>query len=450
MGSQLSSPVPSPSPAEVREVLGSSVQVTGSEMVLDLDASQGSTLVDAVDGAAYLDMFTFFASSPIGLNHPGIVDDPEFAQRLLRAAATKPPNAVAHTAEYAEFVATFRRVFGDADLPHLFFIEGGAAAVENALKVAFDWKSRQNEAAGRSPELGSQVLHLREAFHGRSGYTLSLTNTSAVKVARFPKFDWPRIDNPYLRPDHDIAEAEDRAIAQAEEAFRAHPHDIACFLAEPIQGEGGDHHFRPEFLQRMQHLVHDNDALFVLDEVQTGAGLTGTPWAYQQLGLAPDVVAFGKKIQTGGIMAGRRVDEIPDHVFAVPSRIASTWAGGLADMVRSTRMMEVIERDGLIEGAARTGAHLLGRLEQLTAAHAALTDPRGRGLMCAVSLPDASTRARLVELMRTTERVLVFPCGDRSVRFRPALNVTNDEIDQAVDALDRTLGVVNAEEAAGN
>src|SRR5690349_5087292 len=181
-----------------------------------------------------------------------------------------------------DFVDAFARVLGDPAMPHLFFIEGGALAVENALKCAFDWKSRHNEMRGRSPELGSRVLHLTRAFHGRGGYTLSLTNTDQVKTERFPKFDWPRIEVPAITfplSEHlpEVVAAEQRALAQAEAAFRAYPHDIACFLAEPIQGEGGDNHMRPEFLQAMQRLCQDNDALFVLDEVQTGVGLTGTP-----------------------------------------------------------------------------------------------------------------------------------------------------------------------------
>ena len=210
----------------------------------------------------------------------------------------------------ARFVETFARVLGDPALPHLFFVDGGALAVENALKVAFDWKSRHNEAHGIDPDLGTKVLHLRGAFHGRSGYTLSLTNTDPNKVARFPKFDWPRIDAPYLRPGADMDAVEAESLRQARAAFEAHPHDIACFIAEPIQGEGGDRHFRPQFFAAMRELCDEFDALLIFDEVQTGCGMTGTPWAYQQLGVTPDVVAFGKKTQVCGVMAGGRVDEV--------------------------------------------------------------------------------------------------------------------------------------------
>ena len=267
--------------------------------------------MDARTGERYLDMFTFFASSALGMNHPALADDEDFRAELAQAAVNKPSNSDVYSVPMARFVDTFARVLGDPALPHLFFVDGGALAVENALKVAFDWKSRHNEARGIDPELGTKVLHLRGAFHGRSGYTLSLTNTDPNKVARFPKFDWPRIDAPYIRPDADMDAVEAESLRQARAAFEAHPHDIACFIAEPIQGEGGDRHFRPQFFAAMRELCDEYDALLIFDEVQTGCGLTGTPWAYQQLGVAPDVVAFGKKTQVCGIMAGRRVDEVP-------------------------------------------------------------------------------------------------------------------------------------------
>lgn len=432
-------------PRQVQEVLGRHLLVDGFSLVLDTRKSHGSWFVDARTGESYLDLYTFFASAPLGANPPGVVDDPEFQALLAEVASNKPANSDVYTTHLAEFAETFSRVLGDPALPHLFFVEGGALAVENALKTAFDWKSRRNEAAGRSPDLGTKVLHLTRAFHGRSGYTMSLTNTDPVKVARYPQFDWPRIDVPavvFPLEEHleQVEAAERHALDQARAAFEAAPHDIAAFIAEPIQGEGGDNHLRPEFLQAMQALCHEHDALFVLDEVQTGVGLTGTPWAYQQLGLEPDIVAFAKKVQVGGIMAGRRVDEVADNVFAVPSRINSTWGGGLVDMVRSRRLLEIIERDGLFAHAAATGAWLGDQLRALQARHpGTVTNARGRGLMCAFDLPDGQARNTAVRALREDEKVLVLPCGERSIRLRPALDVTQDELGHGIRAVDAVL-----------
>lgn len=429
-------------PDRVHEVLARSLLVDGFDFVLDLARSTGSYLYDARDGRRYLDMFTFFASSALGMNHPALADDQQFRAELAQAALNKPSNSDVYSVPMARFVQTFARVLGDPALPHLFFVDGGALAVENALKVAFDWKSRFNEARGIDPALGTRVLHLRGAFHGRSGYTLSLTNTKPVTVARFPKFDWPRIDAPFLRPGLDgaaMAALEAESLRQARAAFESHPHDIACFVAEPIQGEGGDRHFRPEFFTAMRELCDEHDALLIFDEVQTGCGLTGTPWAYQQLGVQPDVVAFGKKTQVCGIMAGRRVDEVSDNVFAVSSRVNSTWGGNLADMVRARRILEVIEADGLFDRAAERGAHLHARLDELAGDFPGLVlDPRGRGLMCAFSLPSTADRDELIRLL-WRRAVIVLPSGHDGVRFRPALTVSRAEIDAAASAIRAAL-----------
>jgi L-lysine 6-transaminase len=435
-------------PEDVHEVLARHVLTDGMKLVLDLQRSSGCQLVDARSGETYLDLYTFFASAPLGLNPPGLVDDPTFMAELAAVAANKPANPDMYSTAYAEFVETFSRVLGDPALPHLFFVEGGALAVENALKVAFDWKSRQNEAAGRSPELGTKVIHLTKAFHGRSGYTLSLTNTEPNKTARFPKFDWPRVDVPAITfplADHlaEVEAAERHALDQIRAAFAAHPHDIAAFIAEPIQGEGGDNHIRGEFFAAVKELVHEHDALMIFDEVQTGGGTTGSPWAYQQLGVTPDIVAFAKKVQVGGIMAGGRVDEVSDNVFAVSGRINSTWGGGLADMVRSTRILEIIEAQGLIEAAGTKGRRFLGELELLVTFHAGyLSNARGRGLFLALDLPSAADRDELVRDLHDAEHVIVLPCGGRSVRFRPALSVSEDEIDSAIAALARSVARV--------
>jgi len=433
-------------PDEVHERLAEHMLVDGFPIVLDLAKSHGSRLVDARDSTEYLDFYTFFGSAPLGMNPPGLFDDPTTRSELVEAAANKPANAEVPTVQLAEFVTTFTRVLGDPALPHLFLIEGGALAVENALKCAFDWKSRRNEAAGRSPELGTRVLHLRHAFHGRSGYTLSLTNTDPVKTDRYPKFDWPRISSPAVRfplEAHraEVEAAEELALAEAKAAFEAYPHDIACFVAEPIQCEGGDRHLRSEFLLAVQDLCHQYDALFVIDEVQTGAGATGTPWCYQQLGLAPDLVAFGKKVQLGGVMAGRRVDEVAENVFRTPGRIDSTWGGNLTDMVRSRRLLQLVEQTGAIANAATVGQHLLARLVELEQAWPkAVSNARGRGFVAAIDLATRELRSSVLTTLWGEEHVVAFGCGERTLRLRPALSMTADEVDAGCDAMNRVVG----------
>ena len=143
----------------------------------------------------------------------------------------------------------------------MFFVEGGSLAVENAVKAAFDWKVRKNLARGISGELGRQILHFENAFHGRSGYSISMTNTADPrKTQYFPKFDWPRLTCPKLSFPvtaevlRDVAAAEDQVEGEIREACARFPGDIAALIIEPIQGEGGDNHFRPElFSEPMRH-----------------------------------------------------------------------------------------------------------------------------------------------------------------------------------------------------
>jgi len=430
---------------QVHDVLRAHTLVDGFHVVPDLVRSHGSYLVDERENRTYLDFFSNFASQALGWNHPGLAD-PEFRERLLVAALHKPANSDLYTCYYAEFVTTFANLaVPPSHRQHLFFIEGGALAVENALKAAFDWKVRRNMARGLPETVGTKVIHFRQAFHGRSGYTLSLTNTADPrKTAYFPKFAWPRISNPKIvfpLAEHlaEVEEAEARALAEIQQAIAEHVHDIACLIIEPIQAEGGDNHFRPEFLQALRRLADQHEFLLIFDEVQTGLGLTGTMWAFQGLGVEPDLFSFGKKVQVGGFAANARIDEVPENVFRVSSRINSTWGGNLADMVRSTRILEIIAAENLVENARQVGAYLLAGLHQLASEFPRLiSQVRGRGLMIAFDLPNPELRKKALEACRR-EGLLVLPCGERSIRLRPFLDLTKEDAAKGLALLGAAL-----------
>jgi L-lysine 6-transaminase len=368
--------------------------------------------------------------------------------RLSRVSMTKVSNADYYTTYFAEFVDTLSRSAAPEELPHYFFIDGGALAVENAMKAAFDWKVRKNLASGHG-EKGHQILHLEHAFHGRSGYTLSVTNTDPTKTLYYPKFNWPRIPSPALRFPveahlEQVALLEREAISQAERAFEENPHDVAAILVEPIQGEGGDNHFRPEFLRELRRLANEREALLIFDEVQTGLGLTGKWWAYQHFDVSPDIVCFAKKMQVGGIFASRRLDDVEANVFNIPSRINSTWGGSLTDMVRCTRILEIIVNDRLLENAEERGAELLNGLVQLQQRYPeAVGNARGRGLMCAIELTSPELRAQVVRRC-FDEGMIVLASGARSIRFRPPLSVSAQAIAEGVARLDAAIAALAA------
>jgi L-lysine 6-transaminase len=441
----MTTPILSPiAPVEVHRTLARYLIADGFDLVFDYEKSHGSYVHDARTGREYLDFLTFFASNPIGYNHPRM-KDPDFLRVLGRVALLKPTCSDVFTVEYAQFVDTFAQLAIPPYFKHAFFVEGGALAVENALKTAFDWKVRRNKARGVAGEKGTQVIHFREAFHGRSGYTLSLTNTDPVKTDYFPKFRWPRIDNPKLRfpvtpeVERDVAAAEQQALEQVRRAFADNPDDVAAIVIEPIQGEGGDNHFRAEFLQALERLARENECFFVVDEVQTGIGLTGKMWAHEHFGIKPDALAFGKKTQVCGCLVGPRVDEEPQNVFKVSSRINSTWGGGLTDMVRFGRYLEIIHEERLVENARTVGAHLLDKLQEVERELSGrVQNARGRGLMVAFDLPSTELRdqahRRIVE-----DGLLLLKCGVRSIRFRPPLTLSAAEAEAGIEIVRKSL-----------
>ena len=429
-------------PAEVFDALRPHMLVDGFHLVMDLDRSSGSWIVDARNGRQYLDFYTFFATAPLGHNHPRLTE-PGFQRKLGAVAVNKPASDI-YTTEFAEWVATFAAHAAPDYLPHLFWVDGGTLAVENALKAAFDWKVRKNLARGLG-EKGAQVLHFREAFHGRSGYALSLTNTADPrKHMYFPKFDWPRILNPKIRFPLEgaslgaVEAAEREAVAQILAALERNPDDIACLIIEPIQGEGGDNHFRPEFFRQLRELADRHEFLLIYDEVQTGFGATGAWWTHQHTDVRPDIIAFGKKSQCCGIAAGRRLDEV-DSVFAVPSRINSTWGGNLVDMVRGTRIIEVMVEEDLIGHGARQGRRLLRGLREIQRDFPEFAgNARGQGLFCALDLASAELRSAVIARAQELG-MIVLSTGHVGLRFRPALNLATEDLDLGVDLLRQAI-----------
>lgn len=437
-------------PEDVHEVLRSHMLADGFDFVLDLDRSRGAYLYDQRDGRRFLDLFTFFASNPLGMNHPRLRND-EFIAKIGRVALNKPSNSDVYTVEMAEFVRTFFRIAVPEEFLYVFFISGGALAVENGLKTAIDWKVRKNIAAGRPETLGTKVMHFRQAFHGRTGYTMSLTNTDPNKVRYWPKFtDWPRVPNPWAEfplEGENLQRTIDReteALDAINRAFSDNPNDIACIVLEPIQGEGGDNHFRPEFLAELRAICDREEAMLMFDEVQTGIGLTGEMWAFQTLGVTPDIVAFGKKAQVCGIIVTGRVDDVEENVFHKSSRINSTWGGNLVDMVRFQRYLEIIDEENLLGNSREVGTYLLDQVRSLTdRTPELLSNARGRGLMCAVTVATAEERDAI--LRGCVERgVMIIGCGERTIRFRPPLNLTKEQVDEGMTALsgavDEVLG----------
>lgn len=436
-------------PEKVRETLKKYIQADGYDLVLDLEKSQGVYLHDSAHQRKILDFFTCFASMPLGYNHPKMLNDEAFKKNLLLAAMANPSNSDIYTRQYAEFMDTFSRVGIPSYFAHAFFIAGGALAVENALKAAMDWKVQKNFLKGHLKEKGTKVIHFENAFHGRSGYTMSMTNTLPDKTKWYARFDWPRIvtpgiEYPFTDERHETLQKKEKlALKQIKLAFKNNPDDICAIIIEPILSEGGDIHLRIEFFEELRKLADENECLLIYDEVQTGVALTGKFWCHEHFGenARPDIIAFGKKMQVCGILAGPKIDEIETNVFRVPSRINSTWGGNLTDMVRSSKILQIIEEDQLCDHAAVTGEYLHTKLRTVSEKNEKVSNVRGRGLLNAFDLPTTAMRNDFIK-KGIEQEVLFLGCGERTIRFRPSLIMQKEDIDAGTEVLEKIAGTL--------
>jgi L-lysine 6-transaminase len=402
------------------------ILVDGFHVVADTRNSQDSWIVDAESGKRYLDCYSQFASQVLGWNHPYMYG---WHPLINDASLHKIANSDMYSESYALFVEKFAEV--TPDFKHYFFIDGGALGIENALKAAFDWKYQlcRNE--------NMDVIHFREAFHGRTGYTMSLTNNGGpdadnTKTKWYPKFNWTRVTNPKILFPLDeikVQNLESIAIQEIKSALKSNR--VAAIIIEPIQGEGGDNHFRKEFFVQLRELADQHEAMLIFDEVQTGVGLTGKMWCCEHFGVVPDMMCFGKKTQTCGFCSTGRIDTVPDNVFTVSGRINSTWGGNIVDMVRSRILLQAVDDLHLLERVKQTGEYFLNKLKTLPSDE--ITNIRGRGLMLAFDLPSTEKRDSLVNKLH--DNMLVLKSGTRSIRFRPALTFGNQDVDQAIDFL---------------
>ena len=395
--------------SKVIDRLSNHIITDGFHVVVDPDRSHGSWVVDAETGKEFLDCYSQFASQPLGWNHPSLL---EAQDHLGRAALHKLANSDMYSKDYADFVDRFAEL--TPDFSHYFFIDGGALAVENALKAAFDWKAQKSGIRSLSTVNELDVVHFYKAFHGRTGYTLSLTNTELNKTKLFPQFNWSTI--------YDIDKLDKYMHSE-----------VAAIIVEPIQGEGGDKHFEAQIFHELRALADTYSSMLIFDEVQTGLGATGKMWAYEHFGVVPDMMCFGKKTQVCGFCATDRIDEVKENVFSTSGRINSTWGGNIVDMVRFQYIADAIQKYDLVSNAAQVGGHFMNALSRIDGLH----NIRGRGLMIAFDLETTAERDQLKSLLQ--ERMIVLTCGTRSIRLRPTLSFSKADADTACNIIEHSI-----------
>lgn len=429
------------------DLLKRKILVDGFHLVIDIPKCKGSYYFNQIDNQLYLSFYSFFGSQPVAMDHPGLKNK-DYLKALFEAASVKIALSDVYSPHFARFVDVFDTTALRRQFKYLFFVEGGSLAVENALKVAFDWKTRLNLKRGKKIEAQS-IIHFTEGFHGRSGYTLSMTDSfDHRKTDYFPKFPWPRIPIPkinvYEEEPHPktVEEREAKALALIKSHLRDFQEETAAIILEPVQSEGGGNHVRKEFFQALRKIADENDLFLIFDEVQTGLGLSGKWWCWEHFGVKPDIMTFGKKVQVGGIAVTERIDEEKiDHCFKISSRINSTFGGNLCDMVRATRYIEIIEEEKLLKNILSRGEEIMKAIEGLSKSFP-LTSIRGLGGLISFDVPTVELQKAILKYAMEKERLILLPSGKRSIRFRPSLDITQAEVKEGMGRLEKTLATI--------
>ena len=449
--------VPGPRTRELAARGGFDMQGIYRTLVIDDVKSLGPFIVD-VDGNILLDLFANFALGALGYNHPAVTAmtcSAEFAH----AAANPTSTPFVTTPAWFDFLEALEARYAPRGMAKVFCVDAGGEGVEAALKAAFIVHAeRRRERAGlpKNPLELSQndqravlenkgtdavVVSFAGAFHGRGLGPLSATHSKVIHKADLPAFPWPTAPFPanrfpLARHVEENARLEASAIAELETILDAHRERVAAILVEPMQSEGGDRHASPAFFRKVQELAAAAGAAFILDEVQTGVGMSGTLWAHEQLGLPrpPDLVCFGKKMQMGGFFA------TAPFVISQFGRMYQTKNGDRARAMIAEVILRTVVEEGLLARAWTVGAHFLAGLEDLAARHPTLvTEPRGLGLLLAFDLPTPAVRDDF--LKRALNRgVFASYTGSRSVRLRPHLITETAHVDDALGVFDAVLG----------
>ena len=423
---------PGPIAKQMLKELGRYVVATPQPFVLDLERCHGMYLA-TVDGQELFDWAGYYGAKLIGHNHPRLYE-PEYLQRLVRAANNKVANPDFLTAECLEFYRMLHRLApASMRLPTLevYAVNSGAEAVENMMKYLVASFNAKRRREGR-PITGRRFLYFDQAFHGRTVFALAVTQTMdpvgtrdfhGLTLSGNIKLPFPAInsDDPAETNRHRTL----GALRAVETMLSQMEGEIVAIIVEPIQGAGGQRVAEAEFFRRLSELAHKHDVYLAFDEVQTSLGPTGQWFAIDHFELPhpPMAVAVGKKFGVGAIYMREPLQDV--------GVLDSTWGGTLADMVRVVQEVKIVEEEGLVAAAARKGEQLAKGLRKLASRKGSpMRNVRGMGLYQGFSLPSSQARAGLMELAREKHDLLLLGAGRESIRTRPNLSVSEQEIER--------------------
>ncbi|WP_049904448.1 class-III pyridoxal-phosphate-dependent aminotransferase [Natrialba asiatica] len=397
------------------------------DFVWDSTADAEGPFCTDPDGNVLLDFTSHVAAAPLGYNNPLIADKLREFDLVdpLKIAGQDFYVSTGGTPEEAELpgpahlMDKLTEITAHYDMDTVFLSNSGAEAVENALKVCYDHCEQ--------PKYG---LTFEGAFHGRTLGALSLNRSKAVHRRDFPE----------LSGIHDVPHSLEGVERLREKLDPDHghipPEQVAFLILEPIQGEGGYRVPDGEFMRAVDDLCTEHDIPIIADEIQSGVGRTGELWASDHYEFEPDVITAAKALRVGATIS--RSELFPDE----ESRLSSTWgAGDIIASMQGTLTLAAIEEHDLLAHAERQGEALLERLADLEAAHEAVVDVRGLGLMTAVEFDTADRRDEVVDAA-LQRGLLTLGCGTKTLRLLPPLDVRDRELDIAVDLLGEAVASV--------
>lgn len=443
--------IPGPSSKKIMSKLNQYQDTRSVFFVADFAKSKGNYIVDA-DGNTLLDVFAQIASIPVGYNNPAFLKlskDPAFQTALAnRAALGVNPNV-----DWVDSVEKAFMAVAPKGMDNVFTVMCGSCANENAFKTAFMYKAAKkrggrdfnveelnscmkNEAPGSPDDMS--ILSFNQAFHGRLFGSLTATASKAIHKVDIPAFDWPKAPFPQLKyPLADNVEhnqkVEKACLDEVENLIVNAKKPVAAVVVEPIQSEGGDNHASPDFFRKLQSICQSHDVLFIVDEVQTGVGATGTFWAHEAWNLPtpPDMVTFSKKFQAAGFFLSGKLR--PTHAY----RLYNTWMGDPVRAMQAAAIVQEIKDKDLLSNVKDVGKYIQDNLEEMTKT-TPIDNIRGQGAFIAFDLPDGAKRDAFLNDMRQ-RGVNIGGCGDRTVRLRPMLTFQRHHADILLDTMKKTF-----------
>jgi 4-aminobutyrate aminotransferase len=402
--------IPGPRAARIVEEFKKIVYDSTFTYPLVIRTGRGCVIED-IDGIEFLDFTSNIGSCPLGYSHPEILE-------VIKDYSSKENGVhkIAGQDFYCEehFDIARKLLSISKNNSKVFFINSGAEAVENAIKIAY-------KKMGPLP--GISCI---SDFHGRTLGALSFTLSKEVQKTNFPELPVKRIK--FCTDDSDPQ------LNQLESLLKEYK--VAFIITEIIQGEGGLNVASKLFIQHIRKLADEYEVPLIFDEVQSGMGRTGKWWVYEHYGVEPDIMTVGKALQVGATVYDKKYEPTESGV------LSSTWGGGSRiDMAIGTKIIEIILRNDLLSNSQKIGNKLLKNFVDIVGING-LIDARGIGLMIGLEFDRKTTRDVIVKRL-FKKGLLVLPAGMKSIRIMPPLIINEEEAGRGVSLINDTINEYN-------